>query len=440
MDPACRPAYDSHVTDSTANRSARGQLAAGWLAVVAALVALSTVCRGQETPSPAHPTRPPDAESDRSTPRETTVRHHRPPDLRTDPEGERRLIEAAGKGFRIRRTSHFAIAYDVPRSTLARLLTRVEGTYHKVHRFCAVRDIPLSVSGTKLEVTFCDDWQTYVARAGQCRFDAAGTYGYYCQRCGRSVFYNIEHAPGVARLREQADAAKRNLEQIEDVLNHLPPQTDRVRLRRSSGESFTVTVPQAYQELDIARGQLRRSEIELNRTVEQLNQSVIQHEVAHHVLFSGGVHARGADNPYWLLEGLAMQFETPPTRPRRTPTSVNVRRLDDFRQAHKEGILLTLKHLISNNRAFQENAPIRRISYAQAWSLVYYLSRKQSDQFAAYVRALANRRPGVSIAVEHEQREFDRFFGPLDGSFVRRWEKQILSLPHRTGEVRQRRR
>src|SRR6516165_385823 len=41
-----------------------------------------------------------------------------------------------------------------------------------------------------------------------------------------------------------------------------------------------------------------------------LNIATVIHEATHQIAFNSGVHVRKADNPLWLLEGMAMYFET----------------------------------------------------------------------------------------------------------------------------------
>jgi len=358
------------------------------------------------------------------------------PALPADPAAERRLLSEAGEGFRLRRSRHFAVAYDVPQAALGGLLRRLEDTYASVHRFCQAHDIPLLVSGAKLQIVFCNDWPTYAERARRSRLDPAGTYGFYCQRRDRSVFCNIERTPAVDRLRHEIAQARDDLTAFERVLRDLSPGADRVELSYPDGRVATVTVPEARKELASSRRRLRRLEVRLPRCVERLSRWAIQHEAAHHVLFAGGVHVRGATTPAWLLEGLATQFEGPLAAEAGALPGINDERLREFRRAHEQDRLVPLARLLWDDELFSKNTANRVISYGQAWSLVYYLGRWESERFAAYVRALAARRPGERVAAGYERSEFCRFLGPIDERFVRRWEKHILALPVRTGETR----
>ena len=327
------------------------------------------------------------------------------------------------------------LVHDVSQATLSNLYGRLEATYYKVHRFCRVSDVPIRISSCKLEVLLFDRWSDYVRWAQRSGIDPSGTYGYYCQQSNRSVFFNVEHDPEVVRLRGQIDAGKANLERFQDVLANLPPDVDRVRIRYPDGRAATLTLPEAHDELADNQKNLHRLEIKLKRYYEQLNQSVIQHEAAHHILFAGGVHPRSTPSPLWLVEGLAMQFESPLDSRNQEPTTISPYRLEEFRRAHKNGQLRPLPEVLWGHEEIVGNVTNRAIYYAQAWALVYYLKKKQPDRFAAYVRALAARRPGVPIAADRERTDFCRFFGPPDDAFAKRWEKYILTLPYRSSEV-----
>ncbi len=400
--------------DSTANRGRRVHAAVGSLALVVGACAASS--------SAAQPA--------------TRAGRLALPALPADPVAEEKLLSELGEGFRVRRSQHFSVACDASQAALRGLLRRIEDTYVSVHLFCRAQEIPLRVSGAKLQIVFCNDWSTYAERARRSQLDPAGTYGFYSQRRHRSVFCNIDRAPAVDRLRREIAQARDDLMAFEHVLRDFPPGTDRVELSFPDGRAATVTVPEAHRELANSRLRMRRLEVRLPRDVERLSRWAIQHETAHHVLFAGGVHVRGATTPAWLLEGLATQFEGPLAAEAGALPGINDERLREFRRAHEQGRLIPVARLLLDDELFTKNTANRVISYAQAWSLVYYLSRWESERFAAYVRALAARRPGERVAAGNERSEFCRFLGPIDETFVRRWEKHILALPVRMGETR----
>ncbi len=357
------------------------------------------------------------------------------PILPSNTKTEEQLLSAAGKGFRLKRTGHFVVATDVPDPIVKHLITRLETTYYAIHQFCRVNRIPIQVSSGKLEVVFYDRLTDYQREARKLGVDPRGTYGFYCQPWNRSVFYNIENDAQMVRLRDQVMQSRHNLEHAERVVANLPRDVDGVRLSYPDGRTVTMSAREAQEELAGNRLKLRQLENRLARYAEQFNESVIQHEAAHHVLFVGGVLVREASTPLWLTEGLAMQFEAPPSKVGRTPTMISPYRLDEYHRAYQEGKLRNVRFVLSVRNVMTDNTNQRAIYYAQAWALVYYLRKVQPERFAAYVKALGTRRPGVAVAFEQEWAEFEEYFGPPDEAFAQRWMKHILALPYRPGEV-----
>src|SRR5262249_26146628 len=47
------------------------------------------------------------------------------------------------------------------------------------------------------------------------------------------------------------------------------------------------------------------------------NLTTVIHEATHQIAFNSGCHRRSADNPVWLVEGLAMYFEAPQVQGKR---------------------------------------------------------------------------------------------------------------------------
>jgi hypothetical protein len=318
---------------------------------------------------------------------------------------------------------------------LTHLLGRLEVTYGKVHQFCKVAKTPLRVSSSKLEIIFVDRWSTYVRFARRTGIEPAGTYGFYDQQSNRTVFYNVEHDPQMKHLREQIKKSKDNLDHVQKQLASLPRDVDRVELRYPDGRTAMLSPVAAQRDLSASRQTLSQTERKMSAYSERLNQSVIQHEAAHHVLFAGGALTPLASNPQWLVEGLAMQFESPPTLSGHGTDSVSEYRLDEYHQAHEEGRLLPLHDVLWGQEKIGGSTRNRATYYAQAWALVYYLKNKQPERLAAYVRALAARRPGVPVAADQERSCFTRFFGPADKAFAKRMERHIFAIPYRPSEV-----
>src|SRR5690606_18797083 len=52
-------------------------------------------------------------------------------------------------------------------------------------------------------------------------------------------------------------------------------------------------------------------EIQRKLVSAPFNIATVVHEATHQMAFNSGMHTRLADNPLWLVEGMAMFFETP---------------------------------------------------------------------------------------------------------------------------------
>ena len=71
--------------------------------------------------------------------------------------------------------------------------------------------------------------------------------------------------------------------------------------------------------------------------------------------------------------------------------------------------------------------------YAQAWSLVFYLSRRHEGSFERYMVRLAGRTPGVVVEPEREIAEFESQFGRIQEALEGEWLTYMAGLrfdPH----------
>ena len=347
----------------------------------------------------------------------------------TDPAAEERLLELGGPGFQIRRTEHFLIAYDTPDQTLRALVSRLEATYDSVYRLFKINSIQAQRPTTRLQVLFFHEYDVYGRYAAAAAFNHRGSAGFYNQRNNVASFVNVLNLPELSDLNRKIEASNRKME----------------RLRTAR--------PPKREALQAERRVLTRLVNQRERIVERANRVAVQHETAHQVLFNAGVHVFGAQNPGWLVEGLACLFETPPSRSGAGVGATNQMRLEDFRRclgggdpsgrikpqelqvALASGRFLPLQELVGDARLFsRRNDPNLVHYYSQAWSLVCYLQRNKREQFAEYLRILSQRKPGRPTTAGEELADFERVFGLLDERFERRWAGFILGLRFKPSE------
>ncbi len=357
------------------------------------------------------------------------------------------LLAIAGEGFRIHQTDHFNIAYDTSYEALRPLTGRLEGTYDAILRFVAGYGLVSEVPADRLEVILFsqrDDFTRYLAGIG---LRGGSVAGIYHQQSNVVAFCDTAANPDLQQITGRIKQVRKQLQQLKADRSRagvrIPSRTMRKRQRELQGRLSTLR-------------------LQHDGLIKRFNRFVIQHEAAHQMFFNLGVHVRGADNPNWLVEGLACQFEIPQPQAGEPPVAsppasgaghaargilrVNHARLGDFREAlhaapdaksvsdeaYREaltgGSFVSLADLISEPKLFGESGGNIAFRYAQAWALVYYLHRARRDAFATYLRRLGTRTPGETAERLREIDEFQAAFGEPDEAFQRAWVRYMLRL------------
>jgi hypothetical protein len=322
-----------------------------------------------------------------------------------------RLLALGGEGFRIRGTDHFSIASDGEDSVAASVGERLEATYRAVVRFCDELRLPVHPPSQPLPVLLFNrnaDFERYARTVG---FADASAPGFYHAGSNIAAFCNVLDLPKVREISRRIDQAQSQRDP--------PTPPERIPESQSQRDAF----------------------------VEVFNRLVVQHEAAHQVLFNIGVLLRDADNPEWLMEGLACQFEVLPREAESDGHPVNQMRLADFRDAVgvppcstlvdeqslrnslSEGRLVPLADLVAGAKIVTPDAAKTVFRYAQAWALVDYLCRTRPDSFAAYLRLIAARPRNEPADKQHRTDKFALAFGPLNESFEHAWVGYVLKLP-----------
>jgi hypothetical protein len=145
------------------------------------------------------------------------------------------------------------------------------------------------------------------------------------------------------------------------------------------------------------------------------NVATTVHEATHQFAFNGGLHTRYADNPLWLMEGMAMFFEVPDLNSRTGWASVgkpNKPRVARFAEWYKSGQRPedSLKTLVQDDSRFVD--PDTAITaYSEAWCLTYYLIMRRRDEYAAYLNMIAGKPRLKYLTPKERLKEFEKHFG-----------------------------
>ncbi len=338
---------------------------------------------------------------------------------------EASLVALIGEDAHLRRTDHFAIAYDTAPEIVAALVARLEGTYDAMWRYCEGLELKVAPPEGRLGVLLFDKYEGFKGYREACGIHSGAAAGFYHHGTNLSAFGNTQHMP-------EMNAVNREIESISARLRDLARKDRSSRATQAQRKALAGRLAGIYAQRDAI--------------AERFNRFVIQHEAAHQMFFNIGVHVRGAENPLWLVEGLACQFEVPQARSAQGVGRVNHMRLADLRDALgvdlevrsmsdedldaalRSGRMVSLRDLIGDADILSQAGPNTVFRYAQAWGFVHYLNRAHRDQFAKYVTAIAQRQPGVSVDANAEIRLFESHFGPAGEALMHDFAALMLKL------------
>jgi hypothetical protein len=167
-------------------------------------------------------------------------------------------------------------------------------------------------------------------------------------------------------------------------------------------------------------GNRRTTAADINRMLAQPRAeplvATVVHEATHQIAFNCGMHARFADIPLWVSEGVALFFETPDlssSRGWRGIGAVNRSRLATFRQNAANGRLGKIESLIDDDKRMRDlNGGVD--AYAEAWAMVYYLMRRNPKEFADYLAELSTKTPMLWDKPPARRADFTRHLGEID--------------------------
>lgn len=151
----------------------------------------------------------------------------------------------------------------------------------------------------------------------------------------------------------------------------------------------------------------------MSRPDFQWSLATIVHEATHQLAFNTGLQKRYADVPLWFSEGLAIYFETPDvssTRGWRGIGQVSAPRLKQFQQAARDSSQPFLPDMLTNDDSLRKAATAMD-RYSQAWAVTYYLQKRKSEAYDAYLKELSQIQPLHDPSQADRIRLFQKHFG-----------------------------
>jgi hypothetical protein len=153
--------------------------------------------------------------------------------------------------------------------------------------------------------------------------------------------------------------------------------------------------------------------------------ATIIHEATHQIAFNCGLHARYADIPLWVSEGLAVFFETPDLRSSqgwRNIGGVQSSRLAQFQRYLSTRPADSLRTLMADDSRFRQTATALD-AYAEAWALHHFLISTRLKDYVRYQQRLSAKPLLIYDTPEERLSVFRETFGDdlaaLDAEFLR---------------------
>jgi len=160
------------------------------------------------------------------------------------------------------------------------------------------------------------------------------------------------------------------------------------------------------------------------------NAATIIHEATHQTAYNVGVHRRFAEQPRWVVEGLAMMFEArgvwDATSIRPQSDRINRERLEYFRRTSSQRPADWLVRLAASDAPFH-TSPLT--AYAEAWTLTFYLCETRPQEYCSFLARVAARETFAQYTPLERMGDFTEAFGGDLPLLAAQLERFVAELP-----------
>lgn len=291
------------------------------------------------------------------------------------------LRREMGGSFEIKGTGHYLVC--AARGEAGRYAEIFEDLYRSFHTYFATRGFRIEKPEFPLVAIVFPDHALFDAYCQKDGFRAVrGLMGYYQPNTNRIALFDPISS-------KQSTPVRRN--------NGSGTRIYRLQLDSSESSFHLGKHFEGY-----ARG-----------AVDADLQSTIVHEATHQVAFNTGLHSRIGESPRWVVEGLAMAFESPGNRAnsRRGTAMARANRerfiwFGNYSQSRREsGFLQTF---VASDNAFR-TATLD--AYSEAWALTFFLLETRPSKYAGYLKRIARRPALETYSPKQRVADFRSSFG-----------------------------
>jgi len=339
------------------------------------------------------------------------------------------LLYDMGTGFSILRTEHYLICYNSTNAFADLTGQRLEKLYQEFMIFFEDRRFEPAPLTKRIEVVLFDSPTDFKKFALEISPGMAISKGFYLSKNDRSYFFDsISDAnPQFLQTKKQL---RLEYQKIDDFRTQVLNNSGNLQyvFRDDNGLESRLNKPQALQRLKQQEEQLRDQEDKLLDFYRSQNVGVTMHEGTHQLAYLCGIHSRYFNNPKWMVEGLAMYFESMGEARHDRPGQINQQRLKLFYDSASRGPVIPLKELILNDELLDPDSGCSRAAYANSWALFYYLVQQKHKKLFDYIYDLSLRITDKPYTPEQRIADFEKYFGNIS-SLERPWRLYVYALP-----------
>jgi Protein of unknown function (DUF1570) len=341
--------------------------------------------------------------------------------LPVDRAAGKRLLADLGGDFRLLLTPHFRLAYDTEEPFARQIGRLLERVHQAFFRFFAARHFVPVPPADRLEMVIFGSRADYRRATEHLGDHLISTSGVFVSRDNRTYFYDALSEPSLGRSHQNISESVRSVRGfLKDIETGEP------------GRRFTLTVGgQSYRSVGRARARrllgaevrrLQRQRRQIDRRFAGRNAARAVHETVHHLAYAAGIHGRFRKSPTWLVEGLAMYFETVDRRSGQWlgPGAVNKDRRRGFRRDIEARRGVDLVKLVSGDQGFRQSGKTMNRTYNAAWALFHFLVWQHHDALFDLMANLSIEVATERATAQGRRQELTRMFGPLR-RLERRW-------------------
>lgn len=329
-----------------------------------------------------------------------------------DKTREDEILNHLGPGFKVLRSQHYVIFYNSDTGFAKRRLGLFEKLYDEFYKYWEKREFELKTLPSRLVCILFDSresYQQYATRTG----GLAQAGGYWSSKTNWTYFFDTGKSADVLRVENSIEEQKKRIKEFE------------VQIKKPEFNN-----DQNKKTLQKMKQNLKKFENEFDGKVNDLNLSVTIHEATHQLCYNLGVLELHNANPSWLVEGLAVYFETgTPSGAWLGPGRKNKDYIENVSSAFKSKKIVPLKKFLTICEGFFSGGIDTTTGYSLSWCMLYFMMRNESyeQKLRLYMKDLMKLDPYTKYSDKEILDLILKHFGPMD-QFQKDWESQLRRL------------